>query len=1024
MIDETEYLDYISNKFDDMGEGQQYMNEQITDFSKIDLFKINFSFCHISISKSGGLIAICKKKGFLDMQRGGVLNKYIIVMFQNAKERYYISINWDYNKRYIVCLDFNQKEVLYGILNDGGILKINYYERKYKEIMTSQILKDEGILKAKFFEKGFIAMTPFGNFYYIKDIKNPVAITLCQFSDLIRFPEDAEFIAISSDNSLSNKMELLITNQKNRDGVIQIIQNEEGKNVKFDILDEYYYNIIGGGLILREKPQKLYIPQSNPLENEEEEDEKEDKKDKVEIKDKEKKEKKDKKEKKHKKGKKDKNKKEEKDEKEEIPPPPKQENVGEQNEIGKICALAISPSGEKIAFYNRNSKIAFLMNADFRGKYKEIKFNYDKSQYSELENKEIDDLLNYKVGCQFLFCGEDTLALSRQRFILLSKPNIKNALAYMIYEGEESQIKHGTLFSKCIPETDGLRYLTNKGVFLISKVPKELADVSNPFSNSPPKKLIKIYKNTLLRKYNSDKDIRSLSQALADSIVNLQIASANIFWTENNNEDYKKEVQLFLIKAAQYAKKFVNKDDFNYDKFNEICKDMRIINNLRNDKKYPVFITFREYKEMNTKEIINRLLKYKNYKLAADICKFLDYGIKKVLHKYVIAIMKKEINKIENTFRKPINQKGKESENEKTEDKYAILFYHLEKVPGISYIKLAKKASKLGGEKLAMYLLEQEKSALIKIPQLLQINESKYEEAIQIAFQTYDFNAVIKVLHKIIKENNLKILLSPNLQKYYPKILLYLKKYNKKYVNEFLKLTKNKTEYFYIQLKEFFDKGGYKEKKEAIKELRAEVKKIDNDSFDTKFIKKYLEKLENGVDFKKVCLSEEKAIIHYSEIAPYSVSLYDCYKTGFMKGEATRFIEPQNKHFEYSTKKLYILKLRSYLELKRPDSVENQLEKTSLKKMGLTPMDLGEIYYDYKYYDKATEYLIKTKDPFYFSYIVDLLKIMEKYKEALEFIISNKEETQKAVFVDEILKKQPRLQSYVDELCAKYKVSL
>jgi len=196
------------------------------------------------------------------------------------------------------------------------------------------------------------------------------------------------------------------------------------------------------------------------------------------------------------------------------------------------------------------------MNSDFSEKYIEINFNLDENEYPILENKEIYDVLNYEEGCQFLFCGEDTLALSRQRYIILSNIKFEKPFLYLIYEGGESDIKHGTMFSKCIPESDGIRYLTNEGVFLISQVPKELIDICNPFSESPSKKLIHIYKNTLLRKYNSDKDIRSLSEVLGDSIMNLQTASANIFWTETNNQEFRKEVQLFTLKAAQYAKKF------------------------------------------------------------------------------------------------------------------------------------------------------------------------------------------------------------------------------------------------------------------------------------------------------------------------------------------------------------------------------------------------------------------------------------------------------------------------------------
>ena len=69
-----------------------------------------------------------------------------------------------------------------------------------------------------------------------------------------------------------------------------------------------------------------------------------------------------------------------------------------------------------------------------------------------------------------------------------------------------------------------------------------------------------------------------------------------------------------------------------------------------------------------------------------------------------------------------------------------------------------------------------------------------------------------------------------------------------------------------------------------------------------------------------------------------------------MKGKAN-WIEAQNKHLDYSHKKANLIKLRTYLEMKRPDAVESQLEKTSLKKMGLTPMHLGEMLYDNHYYD-------------------------------------------------------------------------
>ena len=1091
-IDQIECIENLSSYFDEMGK-KKYMKEQITDFNDIDMFKINFRYCHISISKNGGLIAICKKKGFIDVTKGANLSKFIIVMFQNGIERYKIKIDWDYNKRWIVCLDFTKKDDLYGIFNDGSIYKFNFYERKYKETITTETLRIERVLTAKFFEKGFIALTECNNFYIIKDIKSPTAIILCSFLDYVDFNINVDFLPISPDNSSSGKIELLLARQDDKDGgVIQVVQKEEGQNVQFYPINTKWFEIKGAYLILREKPRKLYV---NKYEKDKKKKEEKNKiNEKMELKD-------EKAEKKEKIDKKDKKKiiEEEEDDK-----PPVIEDLGKQKEMGIINALAISPSGKKIAFYNKEEKIAFLMKSDLSEQYQEIKFNYDKENYSEKEKKEIDALLNYEEGCQFLFCGEDILALSRQRFIILSGYKIENSLVYQIAEGGESDVKRGNMFSKCISETDGLRFLTNKGVFLISSVPKELDEISHPFSDAVSRALIRIYKSVKLKRYNSDKDMRSLSNFLPNSIMNLQIACANIFWTDKNNDGYKKEIQFFILKAAQYAKKYVDQEEFNYNKFNDICKEIRIINNLRNDEASPLFITFREYKELDPKDLINRLIKYKNFKLAGNVSKFLDYGLKKVFYKYVITIMKKQIKNIEDSLEKPKKKKGKEvqDENKKSlREKYELLFYHLEKIPGISYIKLAKKAVKYNGIKLAAYLLEQEKSDLIKIPQLLQLNKETYDEPIEIAFGTYDFNAVVKVLKKILKDGNFSSLANQSLQKHFPKIVLYLKKYHRLEYKEkiklvitedeedkkkkekkekkskkdkkdkkekdkkekenkedkdkgeiiendnesvinvfgedkekeekkqnfekiFYKCTKNNEELLYIKLQKYFNSQNYETRDKHIKKCKKLLKKVDKDKdFDSKYMSKFLEKCEKVSKFKLECI-EDKNNISPMEIEPYNVSVYDCYKKGLMKGQ-TNWIESENsKHIEYSNKKLNLLKFRTYLEIRKPEAIDNQLEKTPLKKLGLTNLNMGELYYDYKYYDKATKYLLQVRESGNYTYAADMLKSMERYKEALEVIICTKNTGSKLDMVNDIIKKQPYLQKYVDDLCAKNKVNL
>jgi hypothetical protein len=254
-----------------------------------------------------------------------------------------------------------------------------------------------------------------------------------------------------------------------------------------------------------------------------------------------------------------------------------------------------------------------------------------------------------------------------------------------------------------------------------------------------------------------------------------------------------------------------------------------------------------------------------------------------------------------------------------------------------------------------------------------------------------------------------------DLQKHHSKIILFLKKYKPEKLEMFLLKTKNYNEFLYMKLNKLYKSQTSEEKMSIIKEIKEEIK-----NYDPKY-KKYIESLENSLNFKKLCINEN--IINYSEIQPYSKTVYDCYSNG-IKNEKYNWIEGQNKHLEYSTKKLNIIRFRAYLEMKKPEAIDSQIEKTSLKKLGLTPMNIGEIYYDYKMYDKATEYLMQVKDSGYSLYIIDLLKSMNKYKEALEVVFWDKTIEQKERLINEIIQKDPNLKNDVNELCVQYKVNL
>ena len=173
------------------------------------------------------------------------------------------------------------------------------------------------------------------------------------------------------------------------------------------------------------------------------------------------------------------------------------------------------------------------MSSDLMGKYTKVSFKYNTKERTEKENNELKAILQFKEGYQFLFCGEDTLALSGQRFIILAKPKVENALIYLIQEALAAQ---GFLFSKCISEVDGLRFLTNDGIYFISRVPKEFFEICYTFSNSDLKKFIKIYnKHRFSLRYDTQLEIKKFDN-LPYIIEQLQMACSYIFWTEEENE--------------------------------------------------------------------------------------------------------------------------------------------------------------------------------------------------------------------------------------------------------------------------------------------------------------------------------------------------------------------------------------------------------------------------------------------------------------------------------------------------------
>ena len=935
-------LEILSSNFRKMDEKMFFMREQFSKFELSEKLNINFNKCHVAISPNGGYIAICKKKDYFIEDQYSKIREYILVMHQDGKTHYSIPIDWIYEKRWIIELDFNEKEQLFGICNDGSILKFDIINSRAVKKITIEHFQNDNICKAKFFGKGFFALTESGIFYYVNDIKNPELFKYFPMKEILGFSNNVEFLIIPGSNSKSKKNELLITNEKGP-GVIHFTPSGT------EFTNENKNKIEGLSIILKDKTE---IYNLNQTENKEE------------------------------------------------------NNIEVENSLGNIVSLAISPSKNQIALLNSESSVFFFhstLDLDL-SKFPRMKVKYNPSPDSK-------EAISYKPGHQFLFCGEDAVCLIGQLNILLLNAFDKT-IEYKINETEDlNPPSEDFYFCKCISEIDGLRIVTGKSVYFIKKVPNELNQILGK-EDTPTKKLLKVYNGSITKEGNSEMEIREISSELGNAINKLQIAAAHIYWLDKDIYKEKKNIQLYILNAAQFGKSFISKDDFDFDKFVETCKDIRIINNLRNHSTKCRLITYDEYKAMTPKDLIKKLLLQQNYSLAAEISNYLDYNDKRVYQSYAISNIKRLPSNC------TISQQNK---------LYNELINKFQGVQNISYIKIAKKAFKYEKYEIGLKFLDNEKSILIKIPQYIKLK--KWDKALELALETYDNNILNAVLDKILRNESVSVFISivSKYSKAKSAIIDFLTKKAPDQLEYYLRELKSNEILLFYYLELFFNSKTIEDKKKYVK-MAKDIEK-DETGVEHKFYRNYLECLEKSINFKNECIKnsanteEEKNDI---DVDKYDDSIYDCYKLGIMNGKETMIESQNSKNFLLGNKKLTLIKFRTYAEQGKFDEIENIINKFTMKKLGVTAINMAEIYMEFNKYDKAVEYMKQINDVDYFDYKVDMMLFMEKYEDALEVIISDKYKEPEKVkkLIDNIEKKRPDLKKKVEDLCLQYKVNL
>ena len=918
-----------------------YIVDKMTKNSYVQANKLNFKYLFVTICKNGGLIAMCKTPDYF-ISKDNPLNKHLIVMHQDSGTVYKIWNSDLFTKRKLVGLEFNDKEQLYAFCDDGEIFKVDILRKQVIQLPLNYIqLQDEKILKVKPFEKGFIILTGAGTIFYLKDLKNKEESLefMVSLRDNLKIKEfqDCDFLAIPSEQTEKDSDEEILVMKPNQEGVYLIKKiKSSGSQFMVKSRKQDYSDMKLNVLFLNSSNIEKFDTKLHQIDNEDLENQ-----------------------------------------------------LNENLRFGPISGFAISNSKKKIALYVSKKKSVYMFSSNIPSKgrlnFKKYQFKFEFDEFESEDNiKEKNKILNFN-NKELVFLNDDCVAICGGRWVVMINEKGDTLIEEICNEKDKNDISKTDdyVYCKSVSEVDGFRLLTKEEVSLFRKLPEDLKPVYNHFNTTPAKILLSSYEKYLAKDPFSNDELREIKDNLSDSIFCLAKAAGYLYWVEKEQDTHaKKELQTYFLKAANYGKCIFGKAEFNFDRFNNLLMDLRIINALRNYEKQSRFLTLEEYKCLvsdSSDGILKKTMRQLNFKLAFEIAKFMGLPERDVYLKYAI----KKIQKIEI------------EDSKEADEVYSELIPMLNKLENISYIDIAKKCFKYKKFKLGKKFLENEKSSLVKIPQYLELKD--WNKAIKLAIESNDINAITVVLDNVYKveQETAKIkddAVNDQFVFYlaqYPNIKIqvinYLKKNNKlKTLQAYLIEIKDTEELFYFTVENFFQSKTKNEREEILKQLKSyKFEKSDN----KKFFENYISDLESSLKFKKECL--EKGIYTKNDTTNFDNSIFDC----FEKAIPTEFdwvLKQNHNYFKLSNRKITILRFKQLFKNKKIDEIENIINKEGIKKLDISYVKIAKMFFDNGNKEKALEYAQKENNELLVEEKVDILIKLEKYIEAAETALKRK----------------------------------
>ncbi|EEB06556.2 HOPS complex subunit Vps16 [Schizosaccharomyces japonicus yFS275] len=357
---------------------------------------------------------------------------------------------------------------------------------------------------------------------------------------------------------------------------------------------------------------------------------------------------------------------------------------------GDIIALAVSPNNHYVAAYTSTETV----------------YAFSTGMYKQLVAHKLPDVLASGSLRQLLWCGNDSIALIHYNLLTLVGP----------FGGSVPFLLEETPFA--ISELDGLRLISQSRTELVRKVPDSLFKLFRVGSTSPGAKLIEASQLLKQKNIHGEALLLQLGKQLEDAVKDCVDAAV---------DEHSVEWQNALLEAAYLGVE----NCANYDRQNyvQVCQDLRVLNALRKPD-IAIYITACEYASIGLEAVTDKLAARGHYALAVHISRWMKAPCDWV---YLVWA-----------------QRYIKSSHEPEEVMLDAIVNRLSSCEYISYESLARTAYEEGRIVLSTKLLSHEPLARHQVMLLLDMNA--YEQALERAVETFDYNVILYVLLRVRRQ--------------------------------------------------------------------------------------------------------------------------------------------------------------------------------------------------------------------------------------------------------------------------------